>query len=87
MKYRAGQLVTNNKLGLGKVLEVRGDNLTVFFKDQKDNPRIINVAVAPMALAKVQSDPGFDDPNLIKKCKRTLSSRKKAAKRQIVRSS
>ncbi len=70
MRYRVGQLVVNNKLGLGKVLQVSGDNVTVFFKDETDNPRIINVAVVPMALSREQSDPCLDAPDLLKHKKR-----------------
>lgn len=78
MKYSIGQLVVNKKLGLGKVLEVDRDTVTVFFRDEKENPRIINVGVAPMALAESQSDPDLDDPNLLRR--RSSAGKKKAAK-------
>lgn len=60
MKYKIGQLVVNNKLGLGKILDIRGDSVTTFFKNEKENPRTINVGVVPMELAEEQNDPWFD---------------------------
>jgi hypothetical protein len=78
MNYKVGQLVVNRKLGLGKVLEVRGNSVTVFFKDQTDNPRTINVAAVPMALAKEQSDPLLDNAKLSRK--KGPGPRKRAAK-------
>lgn len=83
MKHKVGQLVLNNKLGLGKVLEVRGDNVTVYFKDQSENPRIINVAVVPMIIPKEQSDPCFDEANMPKKLGKKLPAKKRAT-RQLV---
>jgi hypothetical protein len=80
MKYKVGQLVVNPKLGLGKVLEVRGDNVTVFFKDEKDNPRTINVAVVPMAIPKDQSDPTLDELNARGKRGKWLFPKKKSIK-------
>lgn len=64
MKYCVGQLVVNRKLGLGKVLAVTGDSVTVFFKDQPDNPRTINVAIVPMEIPQQQSDPWLDHLDL-----------------------
>src|SRR4051812_32129001 len=64
MKHVVGQLVVNKKLGLGKVLAVDGDTVTVFFKDQSDNPRKINVALVPMEVPKQQSDPWLDNLDL-----------------------
>lgn len=61
MKYKVGQLVVNRKLGLGKVLEISGDEVTTFFKNEQVNPRTINVNVVPMEIAEDQSDPYFDD--------------------------
>jgi hypothetical protein len=80
MKHKVGQLVLNNKLGLGKVLEVRGDTVTVYFKDQSENPRIINVAVVPMTIAKDQADPCFDEANMPKKLGKKMPARKRATR-------
>ncbi len=60
MKYKVGQLVVNKKLGIGKVLSVSGLSVTAYFRDQKENPRTINVGVVPMPLAPEQSDPMLD---------------------------
>lgn len=78
MKHQVGQLVMNNKLGLGKVLEVRGNSVTVHFKDQSENPRIINVGVVPMSIPKEQSDPGFDEANMTRKLSRKLPVKRKS---------
>ena len=80
MKHKIGQLVLNRKLGLGKVLEVRGDNVTVYFKDQSENPRIINVAVVPMTIPKEQSDPCFDEANMPRKHGKKLPPKKRATR-------
>ena len=80
MKHKVGQLVMNNKLGLGKVLEVRGDTVTVYFKDQSENPRIINVAVVPMLIPKEQSDPCFEPENMPKRLGKKLPPRKRATR-------
>jgi len=85
MKHKVGQLVINRKFGLGKVLEVRGDNVTVCFKDQTDNPRIINIAVVPMTIPKEQSDPYFDEAAPPRQRGRKLPARKKAARRPVAR--
>lgn len=82
MRYKVGQLVMNNKLGLGKVLEAYGDNVTCFFKDQSENPRIINVAVVPMEIPKEQSDPWFDEGNMARHRNKTAPVKKTRAKRQ-----
>lgn len=81
MKHAVGQLVVNKKLGFGKVLEVSGDSVTVFFKDQTDNPRTINVAVMPMEIPKEQSDPFFEDPKWMRKWGEKLPAKKRAVKR------
>ncbi|WP_428940972.1 hypothetical protein [Fontivita pretiosa] len=60
MKYKVGQLVLNRKLGLGKVLEINGNEVLTYFKDELTNPRTINVSVVPMEIAAEQSDPFFD---------------------------
>jgi len=60
MKYKVGQLVLNRKLGLGKVLEINGNEVLTYFKDELTNPRTINVSIVPMEIATEQSDPFFD---------------------------
>jgi hypothetical protein len=87
MKYKVGQLVRNKKLGLGKVLEVSGDEVIAYFKDEQVNPRTINVAVVPMEIPADQSDPFFDSSEggniakLMKPAKAKRTPRKpKAAK-------
>ena len=80
MKYRTGQLVMNPKLGLGKVVDVRGSIVTVFFKDHPQAPRRINVTVVPMTVAPNQSDPALDDPKLLKKTWTTQLGRKNAVR-------
>lgn len=70
-------MVVNSKLGLGKVLSVSGDNVTVIFKDQKDNPRTINVVMVPMTLAEDQADPWFDEQVTYKKSKKGWTAKKK----------
>ena len=81
MKHKIGQLVVNKKLGLGKVLEVRGDNVTVFFKDHPDTPRVINVLVMPMEIPKEQTDEELDNPKQSRKNGKGLFSRMRTAKR------
>lgn len=70
MKYKVGQLVVNKKLGLGKILSIRGQAVTTYFKDQSDNPRTINVGVVPMAIHSEQSDPMLDEVDENGKVKR-----------------
>lgn len=77
VRYRIGHLVVNSKLGVGKVLNVSGDNVTVIFKDQKDNPRTINVAMVPMTLSDDQADPWFDEQVTYKKCKKGWTAKRK----------
>jgi hypothetical protein len=60
VKYKVGQLVVNKKLGLGKVLEISGDEVIAFFKNELTNPRTINVSIVPMEIADEQADPFFD---------------------------
>ena len=81
IRYKVGQLVVNNKLGLGRVLRIRGDDVTVFFKDQTDNPRTINVVYMPMAISKEQSDACLDSPDMLKKQKKTLPGKKRPVRR------
>jgi hypothetical protein len=65
MNYKIGQLVCHRTLGLGKVLKVNGDKITVFFKDVTENPqRTIAVNVVPLEIPKNQSDPGLDTLDL-----------------------
>lgn len=77
MTYKAGQLVVNRKLGLGKVLEVRGDIVMVYFRDELENPRAINVEVVPMTLAPDQSDASLDDMTMLTRNKKAAARKKK----------
>jgi hypothetical protein len=79
MRHKVGQLVLNRKLGLGKVLEVSGQTVTVIFKDHPDGPRRINVAAVPMELAKEQTDAHLDDPRLMRRTWGKRTTRRKAA--------
>lgn len=61
MKHTKDQLVVHPTLGLGKVLDVQGDGVTVFFKDTIDRPRrTIRVSMVPLEIPKNQSDPWLD---------------------------
>lgn len=60
VKFKPGQLVLNPKLGLGKVLSVNATTVSVFFRDQPNNPRTIHIRVVPMTLAPEQSDASLD---------------------------
>jgi hypothetical protein len=60
LQHQKDQLVDHPTLGLGKVLTVDGNRVTVFFKDQKENPSRIIVADR-LEIAKVQSDPFLDN--------------------------
>lgn len=60
MEYRKDQLVRHPKLGLGKVLKVAGDKVTVFFKDEATNPKMISTTSFPLVLAESQADPWLD---------------------------
>lgn len=87
MKYRIGQLVINRKLGLGKVLEINGNEVMTFFKDEQTNPRTIDVVAVPMEIAADQSDAFFDNmcPTAIARLKKPMKPRqpsKRAAKAQ-----
>jgi len=64
MKYEKGHLVRNAKLGLGKVIGVSGSRVTVFFKDQKDNPKIIIATNGVLDIPAEQSDPWLDNLDL-----------------------
>lgn len=81
MKYKAGQLVINPKLGLGKVISVRDDYVTVYFKDRTENPCTINVTVMPMELAPEQSDPALDNTELLNRRMKSCETKQRAAKR------
>lgn len=78
MTYKIGQLVVNRKLGLGKILEIHGETVTVYFKDEIENPRFINVAAVPMTIASDQDDTSLDNMN-------QLTRNKKAAARKAAR--
>jgi hypothetical protein len=55
-----GQLVRNRKLGLGRILEIHGDEVLAYFKDEEVNPRTINVVAVPMEIVPDQADEFFD---------------------------
>jgi hypothetical protein len=57
--YQKDQLVRHATLGLGKVLAVDGNRVTVFFKDLKENPSR-KVLGDRLELAEVQKDPWLD---------------------------
>lgn len=63
MQHRRDQLVYHPTLGLGKVLTVDGNRITVFFKDQKENPSRTIVADR-LEASDVQSDPFLDNLDL-----------------------
>ena len=60
MKYKVGQLVRNRKLGLGRILELHGEEVLAYFKDEQVNPRRINVVAVPMEIPSDQADEFFD---------------------------
>jgi hypothetical protein len=60
LKYKVGQLVRNRKLGLGRILELHGDEVLAYFKDEQVNPRRINVVAVPMEIPSDQTDEFFD---------------------------
>jgi hypothetical protein len=57
MEYRNGQLVRHPKWGLGKVLKVAGDKVTVFFKEEATNPKTISTTAFPLQIVKDETDP------------------------------
>jgi hypothetical protein len=63
LKYKVGQLVRNRKLGLGRILEIHGDEVLAYFKDEQVNPRTINVVAVPMEIPSDQADEFFDGLN------------------------
>jgi len=60
LQHKKDQLVRHPTLGLGKVLTVDGNRVTVFFKDQKENPSRTIVADR-LESSDVQSDPFLDN--------------------------
>jgi hypothetical protein len=60
LKYKVGQLVRNRKLGLGRILELHGDEVLAYFKDEQVNPRRINIVAVPMEIPSDQADEFFD---------------------------
>jgi hypothetical protein len=56
LRYQKDQLVRHPTLGLGKVFAVDGNRVTVFFKDQKENPSR-KVLADRLELAEIQKDP------------------------------
>jgi len=63
LQYHEGQLVRHPTLGIGKVLLVDGNRVTVFFKDQKENPSRTIIAER-LEIAEVQNDPWLDNLDL-----------------------
>ncbi len=59
MQYAKGQLVRHATLGLGKILAIDGTRITVFFKDQKDDPTR-KIVADRLELAETQKDPWLD---------------------------
>jgi hypothetical protein len=60
LPYEKDQLVRHATLGLGKVLAVDGNHVTVFFEDQKENPAR-KVLADRLELAEVQKDRWLDN--------------------------
>jgi hypothetical protein len=60
LQHQKDQLVHHATLGIGKVLAVDGNRVTVFFKDQNENPSRTIVADR-LETAEVQSDPWLDN--------------------------
>jgi hypothetical protein len=61
--YEKDQLVRHATLGLGKVLAVDGNRVTVFFKDLQENP-CRKVVADRLELAEFQKDPWLDNLDL-----------------------
>lgn len=60
--YCVGNLVQHPKWGLGRILVVQGDTVTVAFKeDTAKNMRRINVNVLPLEVAPITTDPVLDN--------------------------
>lgn len=77
MKYINGQLVRHPTLGLGKVIQIAGDRVTVFFKDAPKDPlKTIVVTAVPLEIPDKQSDEWLDNLDL-------NASDSKAVKRYI----
>jgi hypothetical protein len=84
LKYEVGQLVRNRKLGLGRILELHGDEVLAYFKDELVNPRTINVTAVPMEILDDQSDEFFDGLNQKAIAKLAKPSKRKPAKPRAV---
>ncbi len=68
MTYKAGCLVHHQTFGLGKVLKVEGDKVTVFFRNTPGNPKTIKTSQYPLEISACQSDPWLDriDPQVLR---------------------
>ena len=65
MNHKKGQLVRHPTFGLGKVLMVNGERVTVFFKDVANDPqRTISTSTVPLEVPANQSDPWLDNLDL-----------------------
>lgn len=60
MALSKGQLVRHPKWGLGKVVNVTGNKVAVFFKDEVENPKVIGTSFN-LPLSETQSDPWLDN--------------------------
>jgi hypothetical protein len=55
--YAKGQVVRHPKWGLGKILKVAGDKVTVFFKDEDQNPKTIATGTVALQVVDGEVDP------------------------------
>ena len=81
VKYKVGQLVRNRKLGLGRILELHGEEVLAYFKDEQVNPRRINVVLVPMEVPSDQADEFFDALSNQAIAKLSKPSKRRAAKK------
>jgi hypothetical protein len=65
MKYRLGAYVINPKMldwGPGKILDIKGSTITVYFRDSHDKPvRMIGTNYVELERASISSDPILDN--------------------------
>lgn len=64
MPYVKGQLVRHPSMGLGKIVNVMGDKVSVFFKDTDENPKMISTRHVGLEVCKDQRDPWLDHLDL-----------------------
>jgi hypothetical protein len=72
--------VRNRKLGLGRILELHGDEVLAYFKDEDVNPRRINIVAVPMEVPSDQADEFFDGLSV-----QAISKLAKPVKRKVAR--